>query len=462
MKSFVTDKEMEFQRSCTARVAALHHGDTARVLTYGCQQNEADSERMRGMLSEMGYMLTDSESADVLVINTCAVRENAEKRVFGAMGRLVHTKRQNPTQIIILAGCMAGEEKVREKIQKSYRHVDALLDTTSFWRLPEVILSIKEGGGQYEYIGEPDSRIAEGMPVERQVKHKAWVSVMYGCNNFCSYCIVPHVRGRERSRRSDNILAEIQALVADGCKEITLLGQNVNSYGKDLPGELDFADLLSEISRIDGDFWVRFMTSHPKDATKKLIDVMAESDKIEKHLHLPVQSGSDRILNIMNRRYTADSYLELIDYARERIPGIVFTSDIIVGFPGETAEDFEETLRLVERVEYGSLFTFIYSPREGTPAALMEDPTTSDEKTERFNRLLELQNSISRRQHEEYVGKKIRVMVDGEGRNGAHSLTSRTSGGKLVTLDGSADNIGQYRTALITGANTWSLVGKLV
>ena len=357
MSKFVSGEEMRFQQQCMQRIAAQNNGYTACVDTYGCQQNEADSERMRGMLVEMGYTLTDSENADVLILNTCAVRENAEKRIYGTVGRLVHTKRKNPSQIIILAGCMAGEEHVRAKIKRSYRHVDELLDTTSFWRLPETLLRIIEQRGGRTDDGHdrrddgvsvsPDSRIAEGMPVQRLVPHKAWISVMYGCNNFCSYCIVPYVRGRERSRRSADILKEIREVAADGCKDITLLGQNVNSYGKDTEGELDFAGLLEEIAKIEGDFLVRFMTSHPKDASLRLLDVMASSPKIARHLHLPVQSGSNRILLEMNRHYTVESYLELIRYAKKVMPDIVLTSDIIVGFPGETEEDFQQTLDLI-------------------------------------------------------------------------------------------------------------------
>lgn len=462
MKSFVGPEEMEYQRACIARVAALHEGGTACVRTFGCQQNEADSERMRGMLKEMGYRLTDSDGADVLVLNTCAVRENAEKRVFGNVGRLVHTKRQNPNQIIILAGCMAGEEPVRERIRKSYRHVDALLDTTTFWRLPEYLLRIKEGSFEDTlYGGEPDSRIAEGLPVNRTEAHKAWVSVMYGCNNFCSYCIVPHVRGRERSRRSGDILREIAGLVRDGCKEVTLLGQNVNSYGKDLEGETDFAGLLEQAAQIEGDFWIRFMTSHPKDATHRLVDVMSANPKIERHLHLPVQSGSNRILEQMNRKYTREQYLDLVRYARAQIPEIVFTSDVIVGFPGETEADFEQTISLIREVGYEGLFTFIYSRRSGTPAAEMEDPTSTAAKRARFNRLLDEQNAISLEKHRAYPGRTLRVLVDGESRENRHNLTARTNSGRLVCLMGSPELIGTFQLVRITEANTWSLVGEL-
>ena len=467
MSKFVSEREMQYQRECMQRVAAQNNGRTAFVDTYGCQQNEADSERMRGMLVEMGYILTDSSDADVVIINTCAVRENAENRVFGVIGHLVHTKRKNPSQIIILAGCMGGEASVRERIKRSYRHVDAVLDTTSFWRLPEVILGILEGDKTVAEINTvdgvvtPDNRIAEGMPVQRVVPHKAWISVMYGCNNFCTYCIVPYLRGRERSRRSEDIVREIREVVEDGCKDITLLGQNVNSYGKDSDDETDFAGLLEMAAHVDGEFLIRFMTSHPKDTTIRLLDTMAAYPRIARHLHLPVQSGSDRILKLMNRRYTAENYLELIRYARKVMPDIVLTSDIIVGFPGETEEDFRETLDLVAEVEYDSLFTFIYSKREGTPAAKMEDPASPEEKSERFNRLIELQNTISMKKHSEYIGKTVTTLIDGEGKRGQYNLTARTNGGRLVHLKGDKSLIGKYMPVRITEATTWSLVGEL-
>lgn len=475
MSKYVSEREIQYQRECMRRVAAQNNGYTACIDTYGCQQNEADSDRMRGMLIEMGYTITDSEDADVLVINTCAVRENAENRVFGVIGRLVHTKRRNPSQVIIVAGCMAGEEKVREKIRQSYRHVDAVLDTTSFWRLPEVILGILEGderaagpvGGDGEAYPGPDSRIPEGLPVQRLSPHKAGVSVMYGCNNFCTYCIVPYLRGRERSRRSADILREVRGLVSDGCKDIMLLGQNVNSYGKDFDKsggetEPDFAGLLAEVAKVEGDFVVRFMTSHPKDASYRLFETMASSPKIARHLHLPVQSGSDRVLELMNRKYTRERYLELVRRARELMPDLVLTSDIIVGFPGETEEDFRQTLELVREVEYDSLFTFLYSKRSGTPAAEMEDPVSAKEKGERFGRLVELQNSVSLKKHRAYIWRTVRVLIDGSEHGKEGILTARTNGGRLVRLKGDPSLIGTFRQVRITDATTWSLVGEAV
>jgi len=458
MSTFVTEKELEYQRECMKRVRALINGETACVDTYGCQQNESDSEHMRGMLREMGYTITDDDRADLVIINTCAVREHAEQRALGNIGHMVHYKRENPSQKIILAGCMAGEPGARERVRKSYRQVNAVLDTTNFWRLPETVLNLLVTGERSIPDTEPDSRIAEGLPVVRAHPHKAYVSIMYGCNNFCTYCIVPHVRGRERSRRPEDILSEVKALVEDGCKDIMLLGQNVNSYAG---GDMDFADLVGAAAEFDGDYVIRFMTSHPKDCTHKLIDTIASHPRIERHIHLPVQSGSNRILKEMNRRYTREKYMALVDYAREKIPGLVLTSDIIVGFPGETEEDFEDTLDLVRRVRYDSLFTFIFSPREGTPAAKMPDPTTREEKGVRFNRLTDLQNEISMQIHSEAVGRTVRALIDGESKGGELNLAARTQEGRLINVAGDPSLTGEFRDVEITGATTWSFIGKL-
>ncbi len=456
---FVSEAELAHQRECAERVRAIAKGETAWVDTYGCQQNEADSERMRGWLREMGYTLVDHERADVVVINSCAVREHAEQRVLGNIGHLTHTKRENPRQKIILAGCMAGEEVVREKIKKSYRMVDALLDTTSFWRLPETLLRLYEQGGRLIEHAEPDSRIAEGLPVVRTATHKAHVSIMYGCNNFCSYCIVPYVRGRERSRLPEDVIAEVKGLIDGGCHDIMLLGQNVNSYSG---GGIDFAELLGRCAELDGDFVLRFMTSHPKDCSHKLIDTIASHPKIERHIHLPVQSGSDEILQRMNRRYTAEHYISLIDYAREKIPGVIFSSDIIVGFPNESDADFEATVELVKRVRYDSLFTFIYSKRAGTPAAEMDDPITHAEKVARFRRLTALQDEITLADRAPLVGKTLRVHVDGTTKSDELNLTARTQDGRLVNLKGSPELIGSWHDVSINGVTTFSLLGELI
>ncbi len=430
----------------------------AYVETYGCQQNEADSERIRGMLETCGYGITDSaEGADVVVFNTCAIREHAEQRVFGNVGALVHTKRRHPRQKIFVCGCMMGQDAVAKKMRESYRHVDGIFATHQLWQFPELLFTVLKTGKRVFSIENSDGAIAEGLPVVRGNGLKAWVSIMYGCNNFCSYCIVPYVRGRERSRQPEEILKECQGLIAQGYRELTLLGQNVNSYGKDLGLGVDFSDLLAQIAQLDGDFVLRFMTSHPKDAGVKLFDTMARYPKIAKQLHLPFQSGNDRILKVMNRHYDTKQYLALVDYARSVMPDVVLTSDVIVGFPGETQEEFEDTLRLIERVRYDALFTFIYSPRGGTPAASMPDPTTREEKNRRFDRLLAVQNRISEEKHRAYIGKTVRVLTDG--RDG-DVLTGRTDGGRLVRFPGEDRQIGQFLSVKITGCTTWSLTGE--
>ena len=458
----ITQEELNIQKEYGEKVKAYWQAQgrtpTAWTDTYGCQQNEADSERMLGMLLEMGYEYqSEAEGADVIVINTCAVREHAEQRVFGNIGALTHTKRRHPSQKIFLTGCMAGQDSVVQRLRKSYPHVDGVFTSHAQWRLPEVLY--KSLTGKKRQFVTPDvGTIAEGLPVKRLGTLKGWVSIMYGCNNFCTYCIVPYVRGRERSRRPEDILEEVKGMIAEGYKDITLLGQNVNSYGKDLDVNVDFADLLKMIADLSGEFVLRFMTSHPKDASKKLFDTMASSPKIAKHIHLPFQAGNDRVLKEMNRRYTAEHYLSLVDYARKVMPEIVLTSDVIVGFPGETDEEFEDTLKLVERVGYDALFTFIYSPREGTPAAVMADPCSRAEKQVRFDKLLELQNRISQKKHESYVGREFRVLVDG--RDG-DLLTARTDGGRLVRMQGGAEHVGCFRTVEITGSSTWSLTGSI-
>ena len=431
----------------------------AFVDTYGCQQNEADSERIRGMLEQCGYtMQGEAEGADVVVFNTCAIREHAEQRVFGNVGALVHTKRRHPGQKIFLCGCMMGEPTVNERIRKSYSHVDGVFSTHHLWEFPSLLWQVLSAGKRVFAVDDEAGSIAEGLPVSRSSGFKAWVSIMYGCNNFCSYCIVPYVRGRERSRRPEDVVAEVRDLAAHGYRDITLLGQNVNSYGKDLDGGVDFSDLLSELAGLPGDFLLRFMTSHPKDASPKLFDTMARSPKVAKQLHLPFQSGNNRILREMNRRYTAEQYLELVDYARSVMPDLVLTSDVIVGFPGETEAEFEDTLRLIERVGYDALFTFIYSPRPGTPAASMPDPIPRAEKNRWFDRLCSAQCRISEEKHRSYVGKILRVLVDGQ-EDGL--LTARTEGGRLVRLPGDPSRIGQFSDAEITGSTTWSLTGTM-
>ena len=432
---------------------------TAYVETYGCQQNEADSEKLRGYLTMSGYAITSqAEGADVVIMNTCAIREHAEQRVFGNLGALTHTKRRHPRQKIFLCGCMAGEQTVSQRIKHSYPHVDGVFSTHHLWQFPQILLNILSGSKRQFFVEDEPGSIAEGIPQVRDSSLKAWVSIMYGCNNFCTYCIVPYVRGRERSRQPEDILAECRRVIEAGAKEITLLGQNVNSYGKDLKNSMDFADLLKAICRLPGDFLIRFMTSHPRDASKKLFDTMAAEPKIAKQLHLPFQSGSSRVLKAMNRHYDRETYLEKVRYAKQVMPELVLTSDVIVGFPGETEEEFKETLSLIDQVHYDSLFTFIFSPRTGTPAAKMEDPTPKEEKNRRFDELCALQNEISIQIHQNYIGKRLRCLIDGTDKD---LLTARTEGGRLVRLAGDPSLVGTFQYITITGATTWSLTGEL-
>ena len=459
----INQEQLEAQFAFYDKIAAYWQSQgrtpTAYVETYGCQQNEADSEKLRGYLTQSGYAIVQSaEGADVVVMNTCSIREHAEQRVFGNLGALTHTKRRHPEQRIFLCGCMAGETKVSDRIKKSFPYVDGVFSTHHLWQFPEILYNVLTKKKRQFYIEDEAGSIAEGIPQVRDSSLKAWVSIMYGCNNFCTYCIVPYVRGRERSRRPEAILAECKALIDSGCKEITLLGQNVNSYGKDLDCGVDFADLLAQIAQLPGDFLIRFMTSHPRDASEKLFDTMAQYPKIAKQLHLPFQSGSSRVLKAMNRHYDRETYLQKVEYAKKVMPELVLTSDVIVGFPGETEEEFEETISLIERVHYDSLFTFIFSPRTGTPAAKMEDPTPKEEKNRRFDKLCARQNAISEEIHRGYVGKTLRCLVDGKD---GDQLTARTEGGRLVRFDGPECLIGNYENLRITGATTWSLTGEL-
>lgn len=456
-------RQHEYCARIAERNAARPTAPLALVDTYGCQQNEADSERIRGYLREMGYAFTEDENAaDVIVINTCAVREHAEDRVFGNVGALVHTKRRNPDQIICVCGCMAQESRNAARIRASYRHVDLVFGPHALWRFPELLYRRITGEKRiFDTADEPGS-IAEGIPVVRKSTVKAWVSIMYGCNNFCSYCIVPYVRGRERSRRPEVILDEVRELAAAGCRDITLLGQNVNSYGKDLEENVDFAWLLEQVNAVPGDFLIRFMTSHPKDATERLFDVMARCEKVAPVIHLPFQAGNDRVLRAMNRGYTAEGYLDKVAALRARIPDIVLTSDVIVGFPGETTAEFEDTLALVERVRFDALFTFIFSPREGTPAAKLPDVLTAEEKQRNFMRLVDAQNAISAEKHAAYVGRTLRCFIDGPCEEEGCSLSARTPGNRLVRVKGGDESlVGTFQTVRITGANTWSLWGEL-
>ena len=442
--------------------ARLPQPPLAFVDTYGCQQNEADSERIRGYLARMGYGFTqDEEQARVIVINTCAIREHAEQRVLGNLGALVHTKRRHPDQLICLCGCMAQEPRIAEKIRQSYRHVDLVFGPHALWKFPEMLHTLLDHRGRIFQTADEAGSIAEGIPVVRQDQVKAWVSIMYGCNNFCSYCIVPYVRGRERSRKPEDILREVEELAAQGYQDITLLGQNVNSYGRDLDEPCDFADLLERVNAVPGDFLIRFMTSHPKDATQKLFETMARCEKVAPVLHLPFQAGNDRVLKVMNRRHTIAEYLDKIRALKALIPDVVLTSDVIVGFPGETTEEFEDTLKVLEAVRFDALFTFIFSPRPGTPAADMDDPMPREEKLRNFNRLVALQDQISEEKHRAYIGKTVRCLMDGESGDPDYPLTGRTPGNRLVRAAGPVSAVGTFAQVEITGANKWSLFGRL-
>lgn len=463
----IAPEELERQFEYCRRVAKLlpeHEGQLlAHVVTYGCQQNEADSERLRGYLAEMGYGFTDDvDSASIIVINTCAIREHAEQRVFGNVGALVHAKRRNPNLIIALCGCMMQQPTSADKIKKSYPHVDLVFGPHALWKFPEMLHARLSSRKRVFRNEDEAGSIIEGIPMVRQDKVKGWVSVMYGCNNFCSYCIVPYVRGRERSRQPEDILSEVRSMVEAGYKDITLLGQNVNSYGKDLETPMDFSDLLEQVNAIPGEFLIRFMTSHPKDATQKLFETMAKCEKVAPVLHLPFQAGNDRILKEMNRRHTREEYLNKVKALKALIPDIVLTSDVIVGFPGETTEEFEDTLKVLEEVRYDALFTFIYSPRVGTPAASMPDPMSREDKLTNFNRLTALQDQISEEKHRAYVGKTVRCLVDGVSDDPSYDLTARTPGNRLVRLKGDTSKVGEFCDVKITNANKWSLFGEMV
>ncbi len=461
-------EELQKQKLYTADMAAIMQVRAmgavpkAFVRTYGCQQNVADGEKIKGMLSEMGFEFTDDENeADFILFNTCAIREHAEDRVFGNIGALKNVKRRNPSVLIAVCGCMMEQERVAEKIRTSFPFVNIVFGTHVIHKLPEMMYSAVTDSKRVFVRGQESKDIIEGLPVRRDGKSRAWVTVMYGCDNFCSYCIVPYVRGREKSRHPDAIVNECRELIEQGYKEITLLGQNVNSYGKGLPEKVNFAELLRRIDAIDGDYRLRFMTSHPKDATHELFDTIAESRHICHHMHLPCQCGNTRVLKEMNRRYSREDYLKLIEYAKEKMPDLSLTSDIIVGFPGETYEEFRDTLSLIEQVEFTSLFTFIFSSRPGTKAAEMEDPVSYKEKTEWFSELLKTQEAIAAKRCAEMVGNTERVLV--EERNEKNGLLcGRTESSIIVEFPGEDELIGEFCNVKVTQARNWILRGEKV
>jgi tRNA-2-methylthio-N6-dimethylallyladenosine synthase len=418
----------------------------------------SDGEKLDGMLAEMGYIFLDGpEGADLVLYNTCAVRENAEDRIFGNVGALKKAKAENPDMILALCGCMVQQEHIAGIIKKSYPYVDMLFGPSALADFPRLLWERLDRGGRIYDISDPTGDIAEDLPVRRDGAVKAWVPIMYGCDNFCAYCVVPYVRGRERSRDHSRVIGEVEGLLAEGYKEITLLGQNVNSYRS---GDVDFVELLRLIDGLPGKFRVRFMTSHPKDCSKSLIDLIAASGHLVKHIHLPVQSGSNRVLELMNRKYTREKYLDIIAYAKERIHGVTFTSDIIIGFPGEVYSDVLDTISLIREVGYQSLFTFMYSKRVGTKAAGMDDTTPEADKKRRFQELLDIQNEITRESYAACVGKTLEVLTEGPGREDG-LITGRTESNMIVNLAAPEDMIGRFVKARITGAHGWALTGEI-
>ena len=433
----------------------------AYVRTYGCQQNVADGEKIKGLLSEMGFSFAETpEEADFILFNTCAVREHAQDRVFGNVGALKNIKRRHPGTIIAVCGCMTEQEHVAERFKKSYPFVNIVFGTHVIHRLPEMLYTTLTDSKRVFLRGHEGEEVLGGIPTRRDGTSRAWVTVMLGCDNFCSYCIVPYVRGREKSRRPEEIVKECRQLIEAGYKEITLLGQNVNSYGKGLEEPVNFAELLRRIDAIPGDYRIRFMTSHPKDASRELFDVMAHSQHIPHYIHLPFQSGNDRVLREMNRRYNREQYLELIRYARSVMPDISFTSDVIVGFPGETYEEFQDTLSLIREVGFTSLFTFIYSPREGTRAAKMPDPVSHEEKTRWFAELPKVQEEVAAQRSAAMVGQTYRVLVE-ERNEKSGLLSGRTASSVVIDFPGGEELIGQYAQVKVTAARSWMLSGEL-
>lgn len=466
----ISKEELEEQKKYANKVRSLlskryanQDKPLACVVTYGCQQNVADSEKIKGMLEEMGYGFTeDRTSAKLVLFNTCAVREHAEDRVFGNVGALKKYKLKNPDVIIALCGCMMQQKHIAEKIKESFPFVDLVFGTHVVYKFPELLLTALTRRKRVFELPDVDGVIAEGIPVKRDNDRKAWLPIMYGCNNFCSYCVVPYVRGRERSREVENVINEFKELVSEGYKEITLLGQNVNSYGKDLNPRVSFSQLLRMINELDGDFRVRFMTSHPRDCTKELIETMAECDKVATHLHLPFQSGNDRVLKAMNRHYDREKYLSLINYAKELMGDeLSITSDIIVGFPGETYEEFLDTVSLVKEIKATSLFTFIFSPRVGTPAAEMDDPVPYEEKSKWMRELLAVQEEISAEQMALHKGKTFKCFVFGKGKLGDNYLAARTDGNLIIEFEGGERLIGTFQNIKVTEPLTYVMKGEI-
>ncbi len=432
----------------------------ALIETYGCQQNEADSDKLRGMLLSAGYLPTkERQKADIIIFNTCAVREHAELKVFGNVGALKHLKAKKPSLIIGLCGCMMQQQHRASEILEKHKQVDFILGTHTFPRLLEVINEVQTTGRRVCLIDDSAGEIAEGLPVDRENGIKAYITIMYGCDNFCSYCVVPYVRGRERSRPKEKIIAEAKSLIAEGYKELMLLGQNVNSYGKGLYEDYGFTELLTEIDTLEGEYKISFMTSHPKDAGKKLIDVMAGGRHIARHLHLPVQCGSDKVLSDMNRKYSTAQYLEIVDYARTKMPDVAVSSDIIVGFPTESEKDFEATIDFIKKVRFDALYTFIYSKRKNTPAAEMKPEISKEEKQARIAKLIKTQDEISKEKNQIFVGSEKKVLVYSADEN---RLTARDDGGRLVHFEGPEELLGKFVTVKVIKAMPHSMLAQLI
>lgn len=463
----------------------MNSSKTYKIITFGCQMNEHDSEVISGMLDQRGYIqLADSEEArsdidpDIVIINTCSIRENADKRFFGTLGQLKKIKSRNPDFAVCVCGCMMQQDHITAKLKRSYPWVDVIFGTHNIHEFPDMLEEMyrnRQKSGKINNRSSRDTRvdkiyddrdeIVEGLPAKRMYRHKGFVNIMYGCNNFCTYCIVPYTRGREKSRRPEDVLGEIKKLTADGVKEVTLLGQNVNSYmgiSSESGERWDFTDLIYSLNEMDGLERIRFMTSHPKDLSDKLIEAFVTCDKLCNHIHLPVQAGSSKVLKRMNRRYTREQYLTVVDKLKEAVPDIAISTDIIVGFPGETEEDFLETLSLAEEVRYDSAFTFLYSPRRGTPAASYEDQIPEAIKHERFNRLIEVINKTGAEKNSAYIGRICRVLIDGSDKKGHGTLNGRTEEFKLVDLEGPESMIGDMAEVEITESNTFSLRGRLI
>lgn len=440
----------------------------AYLHVFGCQLNVAEGEQMAGILQAMGYVMTDAiQEADLILYHTCAVRENAEDRVFGTLGSIKKLKQDNPALILCVTGCMTAQEQIADKIAKSYRYVDIVLGTSPANRLAQMLYAHMHGIRNAQditvYTDIPEyAEYSEYSPSVRSCHYKASVPVMYGCNNFCTYCIVPYVRGRERSRKPDEILAEVRKLIQEGCKEIMLLGQNVNSYGKDLECKITFPELLREIDRIPGEYWIRFMSSHPKDATPELMDCLLECEHVAKHLHLPVQSGSNAILRRMNRNYTIEKYLSQVEYLRKKAPEFSLTTDLIVGFPDESRENFEATLELVRKVRYDNMYSFIYSRRTGTKAAVMPDGVSDAEKSQRMQELLALQREIAVENNQRFIGKILTVLCDGESRKHPGMMTGRSSENILVEFPGDLRQTGQFVRVRITDSRSSCVSGEVL